>query len=92
MGESINVPADGEIFDATGLIVMPGMIDCHTHVGIAEEIFREEGDDVNETTDPITPHLRAIDAINPMDPAFADAVAGGVTTVLTSRQCQCYRR
>ena len=83
VGESINVPADGEIFDATGLIVMPGMIDCHTHVGIAEEIFREEGDDVNETTDPITPHLRAIDAINPMDPAFADAVAGGVTTVLT---------
>jgi imidazolonepropionase-like amidohydrolase len=49
-------------------------------VGIAEEIYREEGADANEITDPVTPHLRAIDAINPADLAFGDALSGGVTT------------
>ncbi|MDD4335233.1 MAG: amidohydrolase [Desulfotomaculaceae bacterium] len=76
-------PSGAEIFDAAGMIVMPGMIDCHSHVGIVEEIYREEGDDSNEMTGPVTPHLRALDAVNPMDLGFRDAVAGGVTTVVT---------
>ena len=76
-------PAGAEVFDASGMIVMPGMIDCHSHVGIVEEIYREEGDDSNEMTGPVTPHLRAIDAVNPLDLGFRDAVAGGVTTVVT---------
>jgi imidazolonepropionase-like amidohydrolase len=81
--EGVLAPPGAEIFDATGMIVMPGMIDCHSHVGIVEEIYREEGDDSNEITGPVTPHLRAIDAVNPMDLGFRDALAGGVTTVVT---------
>lgn len=81
--EGVRTPPGAEIFDAAGMIVMPGMIDCHSHVGVVEEIYQEEGDDSNEITGPVTPHLRAIDAVNPMDLGFRDAVAGGVTTVVT---------
>ncbi|OPX84526.1 MAG: Dihydroorotase [Pelotomaculum sp. PtaB.Bin104] len=79
----IKVPKEADVIDVAGKIVMPGMIDAHSHLGIVEEIFREEGDDCNEDTDPVTPHLRAIDAINPADLGFRDALAGGVTTVVT---------
>jgi imidazolonepropionase-like amidohydrolase len=81
--DGIVTPQDAEIIDVAGKVVMPGMIDAHSHLGIVEEIYREEGDDCNEITDPITPHLRAIDAINPADVGFRDALAGGVTTVVT---------
>jgi len=82
VGENIDIPEGSDIYNAAGMVVMPGFIDAHTHVGILEEIF-EEGDDLNEITDPVTPHLRAIDAINPMDMAFQDALQAGVTTVVT---------
>lgn len=77
------VPPDADEVDVSGKIVMPGIIDAHTHLGIVEEIYREEGDDGNEITDPVTPHLRAIDAVNPMDLGFRDALSGGITTVVT---------
>jgi len=82
VGCDVDIPAGCEIVDAGGKIVMPGFIDAHTSIGIVEEIYRVEGDDGNEITDPITPHLRAIDAINPEDAAFLDALEGGVTTVV----------
>lgn len=81
--EGVVVPPGAKILDVSGKIVMPGLIDAHSHVGIVEEIYREEGDDCNEITDPVTPHLRAIDAVNPADLGFRDALAGGVTTVVT---------
>lgn len=81
--EGTNVPSGSRVVDVSGKIVMPGMIDSHCHVGIVEEIYREEGDDSNETTDPLTPHLRAIDAVYPMDLGFRDALSAGVTTVVT---------
>ncbi len=81
--EGTDVPSGSKVVDVAGKIVMPGMIDSHCHVGIVEEIYREEGDDSNETTDPLTPHLRAIDAVYPMDLGFRDALEAGVTTLVT---------
>lgn len=72
-----------QVIDVSGKFVLPGFIDAHTHVGIYEEIYHIEGDDSNESSDPITPHLRALDAVNMEDLAFADALQGGVTTVMT---------
>lgn len=74
-------PADYERIEAAGLVATPGLIDAHTHLGIAEEGVGWEGEDYNESYDPVTPHLRAIDGIFPGDQGFADARAGGVTTV-----------
>lgn len=83
VGENIQETSEMKVIDATGCTVMPGIIDAHCHIGMWEEDKGFEGDDVNETTDPITPQLRAIDAINPMDTAFKDAIEGGVTGVMT---------
>ncbi|MEA4827104.1 MAG: amidohydrolase [Clostridium sp.] len=83
VAENIEVDKDVEIIDAKGGWVLPGLIESHCHIGIYEQDMGFEGLDVNEATDPITPELRAIDAINPMDTAFDDAVRAGVTTVMT---------
>lgn len=72
-----------EILDASGCLVMPGLIDAHCHIGITEEKKGAEGDDCNENVLPITPWLRAIDAVNMMDAAFDDAVRAGITSVMT---------
>ena len=83
MGEDVIIPEDAEIYDATAKMVMPGLIDAHCHVGLWPEGVGWEHSDGNEMTDPITPHLRALDAVHPDDPAFKELVAAGVTTVLT---------
>ncbi|WP_459129506.1 amidohydrolase [Guggenheimella bovis] len=76
-----NVTADDEIIDAEGALLLPGFIDAHTHLGMWEDSIGFEGSDGNEMTNPITPELRAIDAINPMDRNFSEALQGGVTCV-----------
>lgn len=70
------------VINALGCLVMPGLIEAHCHMGITEEKKGMEGDDCNETVNPITPHLRAIDAINPMDAAFSNAVRAGITSAM----------
>ena len=75
---------DDNTLDLKGKCVYPGFIDAHTHMGIFENGLNFEGDDVNEETDPITPNLRVIDAINPMDKYFSEARNSGITTVITS--------
>jgi len=69
--------------DANKGYLLPGLIDAHSHLGMWEDGLAFEGDDGNENTDPITPHLRAIDAVNPLDKAFEEALEAGVTTVVT---------
>ncbi len=83
IGVEVGAPSNIEIIDAEGKLLLPGMIDAHCHLGMWEDAIGFEGSDGNEMTDPITPHLRAIDAINPMDRTFKEAYEGGVTTVST---------
>ena len=83
VGEEVEIPKDAELYDAAGKVVMPGLIDAHCHVGLFPDGVGWEYSDGNEMTDPITPHLRALDAVHPGDPAFKELVAAGVTTVLT---------
>lgn len=75
--------SDITVIDAEGKYVLPGFIDAHCHVGMCEDSIGFEGDDTNEMTDPITPHLRAIDGIFHMDRSFVEARENGVTTVVT---------
>ncbi len=71
-----------EVLDVSGAWVMPGIIEAHCHIGISEEKIGMIGDDCNEGTNPVTPSLRAIDAVNPMDAAFHDAIKAGITSVM----------
>lgn len=83
VGEDVIAPLGVETIDAEGRMVTPGLIDAHCHLGMWEEGIGFEGDDGNEMVDPVTPELRAIDAINPMDISFKEAYEGGVTTAVT---------
>ena len=77
-------PVHGEeVVDGKGLTLYPGFIDAHCHLGMWNDALCFEGEDGNEDTDPSTPHLRAIDSVNPMDRCFEDAVNAGVTSVCT---------
>lgn len=77
------VPPCCEVIDLSGKTVTPGLMDAHSHIGIWEDGIDFEGDDGNEDTDPIMPQMRAIDGVNPMDRAFSEALAAGITTVVT---------
>ncbi len=83
IGKNIEVNEDVEVIDASGCLVVPGLIDGHCHLGMWEEGIGFEGADGNESVDPVTPQLRAIDSINPMDEGFKMAREGGVTTAVT---------
>ncbi len=76
-------PKDSETYDLGGKTVYPGFIDAHCHLGLWSDGSGWEGDDGNEDTDPATPHLRAVDAIDPSDRCFHEALMAGVTTVVT---------
>lgn len=71
-----------EVLDVGGAWVLPGIIESHCHIGISEEKIGIIGDDCNEGTNPVTPALRALDAVNPMDAAFHDAIEAGITSVM----------
>lgn len=76
------IPEDS--LNADGGTVYPGFIDAHTHLGIIEDGIDFEGDDCNESTDPFTPQMRAIDGINPFDRCFSEARMRGITAVASS--------
>jgi imidazolonepropionase-like amidohydrolase len=81
VGAGLTVPDGYHVVDATGKWVLPSFIDAHTHVGVHEEAEGWAGNDTNEMTDPVTAHVRALDAINPADLGFRDAISGGVLNV-----------
>ena len=84
VGPEEELPAwDGPSLDAEGGHILPGFVDAHCHLGMFGNALGFEADDGNESTDPCTPQLRAIDAVNPLDRCFEEARQGGVTTVLT---------
>jgi imidazolonepropionase-like amidohydrolase len=81
VGTDIDVPAGTPVIDAAGGWVLPGFIEAHGHVGVHEEGEGWAGSDSNELTEPVTAHVRALDAINPADLGFRDAISGGVLAV-----------
>src|SRR6187399_1201692 len=71
-GSQTTIPSDAEIRDVTGKIIMPGLIDTHSHLG---------GPDGGDASSPISPDTRALDAVNPTSDGFKRALAGGITTI-----------
>lgn len=82
VGTADPVEAD-VIVDGSGGWVVPGFIDAHSHLGMEGDSVGFESDELNESTDPVTPQLSTADAYNPLDRAVMEALEGGVTTVLT---------
>lgn len=81
LGPDIDVPDGAEVVDAAGGWLLPGFIDAHVHLGVDEEGEGWAGQDTNEMTDPVMAAARAIDAINPVEVGFDDAIIGGITAV-----------
>jgi imidazolonepropionase-like amidohydrolase len=81
LGPDVSAPDGAEVVDVGGDWLLPGFIDAHTHLGVHEEAEGWAGQDTNEMTDPVTANVRALDAINPYEMGFDDALSGGVTTV-----------
>ena len=85
VGDAKDAPAyDGEVLDAKGGYIMPGLIDAHSHIGVSEEGLRWEGEDCNEATGAVTPDMRAMDGFYPFDTAIPKARKAGITTVVAS--------
>ncbi len=66
------VPDDAERIDVTGKVIIPGLVDTHSHIG---------GGSGGDSSAPVQPDVRILDSINPRDPGFRKARAGGLTTL-----------
>lgn len=82
IGAAVEIPAGVRVVDAAGRWVLPGFLEAHGHVGVHEEGNGWAGQDTNEMTDPVGARFRALDAINPADIGFRDALEGGITAVV----------
>ncbi len=71
------------VIDAEGHLVTPGCVEPHSHIGLWNSVIKQDGLDLSEKTDPISPQLRAIDGIYPQEEEFREAVKGGITTACT---------
>ncbi len=84
-GIGTDFPADDDVIDASGKNIYPGFVEAHAHLGLDGYGIGFEGHDYNEMNDICTPHLRAIDSFNPLDPSVKKAALGGITTVATGQ-------
>jgi len=76
----VEIPAGAEVRDVFGKVIIPGLVDTHSHVGIYPRPAVPAHSDGNEMSGPVQSGLRAIDAIFPGDPGVHMAVSGGITT------------
>lgn len=83
VGASVEENGNMTVIDAEGRLVTPGCVEAHCHIGVHNSAMRWEGADYNERSDPLTPHMRAIDGINPIDETFELAIKHGVTSACT---------
>ena len=83
VGSEIPECDGAEVIDAGERLVTPGCVEAHCHIGVHNSSMRWEGADYNERSDPLTPHMRAIDGINPIDESFENALRCGVTSACT---------
>ncbi len=81
IGPHLSACSQTKIFECAGLYLLPGFIDVHTHLGLYNEGIGWPGNDANDTLEALNPHIRALDAVYPQDPAFSDAIHSGITTV-----------
>lgn len=81
IGKELALEEGTEVINAEGLMVYPGFVEAHCHLGLDNYACGFEGHDYNEMTDILSPQLRGIDSINPMDPTLEMAAQGGVTCV-----------
>ncbi|MCD6263296.1 amidohydrolase [Candidatus Bathyarchaeota archaeon] len=83
VGVDVQIPEGAEVIDATGKVVMPGLVEAQCHLGIVEESIGWAGADSDETTDPATPQMRVIDGIkaNADEGGLRAALETGVTTI-----------
>lgn len=82
VGQGISDVKVDRVINGYGKNIFPGFIDAHSHIGMWT--YSQNGNDANECVDPVTPEMRAIDGINPMDPCFTEAVESGITTVMAT--------
>ena len=81
IGQNLSVPEGTEVLDVTGKEVYPGFVEAHGHIGLDGYGIGYEGMDYNELNDIVSPQMRGMDGVKPMDPAFAMAAKAGVTCV-----------
>ncbi|RLQ95224.1 amidohydrolase [Falsibacillus albus] len=81
IGADLQIHENIQTIDCSGKYLLPGFIDVHTHLGLYDEGTGWAGNDANETVEPLTPHIRAIDGVYPLDPGFQDAIRYGITAV-----------
>ena len=92
IGKDLPISEETEVIDAEGLLVYPGFVEAHCHLGLDNYACGFEGHDYNEMTDILSPQLRGIDSINPMDPTLKMAAEGGVTCATWSGLSKCAGR